>query len=203
MGLEELKEFQELEKQIKEAKMQVEKLKGGKKKIITKKELEKKELELEKMIRDLSGLKEVPEWLLNGIKDFIDTFIANRINLSIYPYNEAPSFHVLANLKRDCFVDSELENLIFAYGTRPNIKLTVFGLITSLPSKGGLEFDPMSQYDGYGEKLPDEVALEKAFRNLFVAMEGFEKFVRFSRFPNITVYPIAVYRDIKIIRDVG
>lgn len=198
MDFEQTKEFQELNKQIKRLKNDIEKL-NGKKKILLEKELAKKELEFDNIVRELSGLDEVPEWLLNGIKDFIDTFMANRINFRIYPYDDMPEFNIIANLKRSCFVDSDLDNLIFSYGTRPNIKLTIFGLITSLPPKDGFNFDPMTQYEvnSVNKELADEVDFEKGFRALFVAMEGFEKFVRFSRYPNITVYPIAVYRDIR------
>jgi hypothetical protein len=43
--------------------------------------------------------------------------------------------------------------------------------------------------------LPERVAFDKAFRGMFGAMEGLESFVRYSRYPNVTVHPIAVYRS--------
>jgi hypothetical protein len=43
--------------------------------------------------------------------------------------------------------------------------------------------------------LPEHIAFEKAFRAMFGAMEGMESFVRYSRYPNVTVHPVAVYRS--------
>jgi hypothetical protein len=122
----------------------------------------------------------------------------NRTNLIIYPFGDYPQFHIIANLKRDCFVDTDLENILFAYGYRPNIKLAVFGLITSLPKEAEDIFDPMKEFTTVSESGQREnISFEKGIRGLFSGFEGIERMVRFSRFPNITVYPIAVYRNIK------
>jgi hypothetical protein len=108
------------------------------------------------------------------------------------------SFQVLANLKKDCFLDGDFDNFIFAYGTRPTIKLTILGLISSFPDKESPPFDPMAEFNTESEhQMPDEIAFGKGFRSLFTAFEGFNKFTRYSRYPNVTVYPLAVYRTIK------
>jgi hypothetical protein len=160
------------------------------------KERENKEQQIMEQIKQKVGFQGVEEWLLNGIIYFIDTFISNKINLRIYPFNEFPHLQILSNLKREFFVDTDIENILFAYSSRPNIKLEVFGLITSMPSLDQERFDLDKEYSFFGERITDEVSFEKGFRAIFDSMESFEKFVRFSRYPNITVYPIAIYRRI-------
>ncbi len=116
----------------------------------------------------------------------------NRINLRTYPFEQNSRFEILSNLKRECFVDSDLENVTFAYGTRPNVRLTVLGMITSIPSKDNGVFDPMANLEE--NSGGDEDQFEVSFRRMFRAFEAFERFVRFSHYPNVTVYPIAIYQ---------
>ncbi len=118
--------------------------------------------------------------------------------IRVYPYKEKPENHFIGNLKSDCFIDTDINNIINAYGTKPNIRLTMLGLITSLPTPEGISFNSLDEYDIYGDKFPDTLAFEKAFREIFNAMDKVEEFVKFTRFPNITLYPIAVYRKISV-----
>lgn len=165
------------------------------------KELEKlrvAEGKFQTLLREALGWEEVPRWLLDGMGLFINTFMPSRINLRVYPMEGVPQFQVLANLKRDCFIDGDLENVLFAYGTRPNVKLTVLGLITSMPERFGEVFDPMREFEEQGqESMSADMSFEKGLRDVFRGLEGLEQLVRFSRFPNVTVYPLAVYRTIR------
>ena len=88
----------------------------------------------------------------------------------------------------------DLEHLVYGYGNRPNVPLTVFGLITSVPQPDESTFDPMKEFE-MTVPLAERVAFEKSFRAVFGAMDGLESFVRYSRYPNVTVHPIAVYRS--------
>jgi hypothetical protein len=142
-------------------------------------------------------LSKVESWILDGIQHWISTFMPNRINFRIYPFEICPSFQVLCNLKRECFVDQDLEHLLYGYGIRPNIILTVFGIITAIPAKSGETFDPMKEFEEADQTDP-KITFEKAFRGVFGGMDAMESLVRYSRYPNITVHPIAVYRDIQI-----
>ena len=91
-----------------------------------------------------------------------------------------------------------MANVIFAYGTRPNVHLTIFGLITSLPTSDNTGFNPWEEFQNrLTSNGSDEDAFQAALGNVFSSMEGFEKFVRFARYPNVTIYPIAVYRSIR------
>lgn len=136
----------------------------------------------------------VDDWVLDGIRLWINTFLEERINFRVYPFLEAPGFHVLCNLKRDAFIDQDLDHLLYGYGTEPNVLLSIFGLITSIPPEEGPSFDPLTEFDQM-EEMSKEVSMEKALRNMFRALDGMEAFSRFSRFPNITVHPIAVFRS--------
>ncbi len=147
------------------------------------------------VIEEQTGLTPVDEWLLEGMGFFIDTFMPNRINLRIYPFEDTPEFQLLSNLKRDCFLDDDLENVVFAYGNRPSVRLTVLGIITAQPSKDESGFDPMAEFAS--DELSEVASFEKGFRGVFNGMEGFNRFARFSRFPNITIYPLAIYRRLR------
>jgi hypothetical protein len=81
----------------------------------------------------------------------------SRINLRIYPFPNCPSFQVLCNLKSECFLDSDLEHLLYGYGNRPNVPLAVFGLITSIPDKAKPTFDPMKEFEMTSERSDEGV----------------------------------------------
>ena len=142
-------------------------------------------------------LKSVDEWLIDGMRLFVNTFMPSRINFRIYPFPGIPSFQILCNLKRDCFVDSDVEHLLYGYGNRPNVPLAVFGLITSLPPEEPSEFDPLKEFRD-NPALAESSGFEQGFRGVFAGMEGMEALVRFSRYPNVTVHPIAVYRSFQV-----
>ena len=191
-------EYQKLQEQLNLVQVQIKSENNRNKRTILQKKLDQTKIQLENYLREITGLGSVPEWLIEGMSEFIDIFMKGNINLRIYPFEEFPSFSIISNLKKECFVDSDLDNLIFAYGINPNVKLSVFGLITSIPDKSGTKFDYMSEFEDIQSESSndDQKAFEKGFRNMFKAFEGFDNMVRYSRYPNITIYPIAVYRDI-------
>jgi hypothetical protein len=69
-------------------------------------------------------------------------------------------------------------------------------LITSLPSKNEILFNPLQEFQDV-EILSKKMKFESAFRKVFQAMEDIEDFSKYSRYPNISIYPIAIYRDFK------
>jgi hypothetical protein len=154
-----------------------------------------------------------PAETIDDIRLWISVFAPGRILARFYPFEDEPRYHVVAALKRDCFVDADLANLLVAYGTRPTVKLTVFGLVTSVPSESGEGFDPLSEYpedaaDGEATtEFQEEDAeteeqkaadYERVFRMMFRSMEGFELFSRPTRYPRITIFPIAIYRRVPV-----
>lgn len=154
-----------------------------------------------RLLASVETVEEIPpDWLLEGIRSFITTLIPNRVNLRVYPFEHNPRFEVLSNLKAEYFVDSDLENIRFAYGTRPNVPFTVLGLVTSIPSEKNKVFDPVAELESYPTGEDDQIEL--GFRQLLRSFAEFERFVRFSHYPNVTVYPIAVYQRLdKVAQD--
>jgi hypothetical protein len=133
--------------------------------------------EIERQVQELCKppITAPDDWLLKGIRLLIETFMPSRINFRIYPFHKCPSFQVLCNLKRECFVDADLEHLLYGYGNRPNVPLGVFGLVTSLPHKTEPTFDPMKEFEGtLAVQGQDKVAFEKAFRGVFTAIQAVE-----------------------------
>ena len=82
----------------------------------------------------------------------------------------------------------------------------------AFPSKSARPFDPLGEFTeklieedggvaalGEGGEDMDQVGYERAFRAVFEGLEGMENLARFSRYPNVTVYPIAVYRRVPVL----
>lgn len=155
------------------------------------------EVDVETLVTSTSYAGHIPQWLVEGIRLFVDTFMTNRITLRVYPFADVPEFGVLANLKRSSFTDSEIDNILFAYGPRPNLRLSILGLVTSVPAEAGHPLDEIRTAQKAAAADSDEQGFEEGFRNAFEGVEGLERFVRFSRYPNITVYPIAVFRNLR------
>jgi len=184
--------YLELMQMISDQEKATDQLRDRNQKAVAKSQVSKMRRQVDELLKP--QLDSVDDWLVQGMRLFINTFMSTRINFRIYPFSECPGFQVLCNLKRDCFVDSDLEHLLYGYSNRPNVPLAVFGLITSLPPKEPAAFDPMKEFQDDPE-LAKSAAFEQGFRGVFGGMEGMEAIVRFSRYPNVTVHPIAVYRS--------
>jgi hypothetical protein len=190
-------EYAQLQQMILEARDVADQSPDRNQKAVRKARLKEIQSKIDEMIKP--KLQSVDQWLIDGMRLWIETFMPSRINFRIYPFPDCPSFQVLCNLKRECFVDSDLEHLLYGYGNRPNVPLAVFGLITSLPAQGDPPFDPMSEFKDRGQ-LSAQASFESGFRGVFTGMDGLESFVRYSRYPNVTVHPIAVYRSFPTMR---
>lgn len=166
------------------------------------KELSTRRKNIDKEVKKAIDWERLPSELFQGIRDWIDTLARHRLNIRLIPFEKYREFQVIANLKRNCFVDEDLDHLLFGYGTQPNIRLSVFGLVTSVPSQHDNDtFDVYEEDDAdidAAEPENDDVAnVERAFRALFPAIRGMEKFTSFHHYPRLVVHPIAVYRNIR------
>ena len=185
-----------------ELKGQIEELKEGTKKIKDRNErtqaqapLKALETRLDGMVSESSEGAEIPDWLAEGLRHFIDTIMPHRINLRLYPSEAVPEFEILANLKRDCFVDSDATHLHFTYGYKPSVQLTMLGLVTGLPS------DESAPVDGLLEARErqaeaDEDKIGRGFLRVFDSLDDLEEMVIAPRYPGIAAYPLAVYRSV-------
>jgi hypothetical protein len=197
-SLRETPECVELLGKIEEQKLEVQKLKNGQQKTKRKKEIE----DLERLVSSLIESKQigaVDEWIIEGMQNWIRVFLPGIFNFRLYPFDELENFHILSNLKRSAFLDSDTESVHFLYGSRPSIKISMLGVITSVPHKDAESFDPMAEFDDEElEKEGNEAqSIERAFRGVFRGFDGFEDMVRTCRYPRIMVQPIAIYRTIK------
>ena len=58
-------------------------------------------------------------------------------------------------------------------------------------------FDPMKEFEQLESGASDPLVFEKGLRGMFRGMDDLEQFIRFSRYPNVSVYPLAVYRNLR------
>lgn len=188
-------QYDQLKKEIKKQRKIIEQYKDRNIKARDSSRLNKLEEDLITLLDENIEGGKIPQYLVDGIQLFIDTFLPNRINFRFYPFEQIPNFEILSNLKRENFVETDIENIIFSFGSRPNLKLTIFGMITSLPSENEQLFDPL---EGSNDETDESIVFENAFRGVFRGFEGFEQFVRYSSFPRITTTPLAIYREFEI-----
>ena len=157
------------------------------------------EKNLDKKIEEESGAVFLDEIFVDRVETFLNTFSPNRLNFRLAPFDEFNAFQILANLKSEYLVNGNFENIIYTYGSRPNIKLSIFGIVTSCPQKKDIRINLNDEYLGYDDsELSEEVAFEKAFRNVFSSFEVLEKFFFVPTYPKISVSPIAIYREVNI-----
>ena len=183
-------------------KKQINELKRGLRKSSNHKELAKLkavEKAFDKTIEEHSEAQLLDETFVERVKTFLDTFSANRLNFRLAPFDDFPEFQILSNLKSEYLVNGDFENVIYTYGSRPNIKLSVFGVITSCPRENDIRVDLNDEYLGYDEEeLSEEAVYDKVFRNVFGSFEGFEKFFFVPSYPKIAISPIGIYREVII-----
>ena len=128
-----------------------------------------------------------------GLKTWIDTFLADTINLRIYPATATPDEQVMGPLKREHFTDGPLETLHFAHGPLPTEALTVLGIVTALPVPGTGAFDPLAEFEA--ESLTHAQQLEKNSRQTLSHITALADHSRNCRYPRVMVQPLLVYRS--------
>lgn len=196
-GLLESPEVKSMQQQIKDAKKGVEILdRNQKAKELTK--LKTLERQFDNKLQELTNMYVFSDEYINRTKTFLDTFSPNRLNFRLLPLDHFNEFQILANLKEKYLVDSNFDSIIYTYGTRPNIKLSVLGIITSCPRQTDQRVDPNDEFLIYNDNELDEVQVfDKAFRNVFTSFEAFEKLFFVPSFPKLAISPIAIYREVK------
>lgn len=150
--------------------------------------------DLAKLVASASKVGNVDQWVLDGVRTWIDTFLPGIVNFRVYPNLDLPDEHVFGHLKKRCFEDAEFGSLHFTYGSFPTENLTMVGVVTSVPLEGGETFRPLLEFEK--NELADYESIENAFRGVFRGFDGIERMVRTSRFPRILVQPLTVYRGV-------
>lgn len=141
--------------------------------------------QIKELSRLASGVR-IEDWLRDGITQFVDLFMPHRLEVRLAPFDRVP-FQVIANLKRDCFVDTNFEQFLYSYGSRPDVDLGVLGFVTSTPAPDS-DSTPVSS---------ETKSFLDSFLKVFDALEEFNTLVKPCAYPDVTVFPIAVYQSSK------
>ena len=130
------------------------------------------------------------------ISTFVNMIVPNRLHFAVQPIKHITELVMYSNLKQECIVDRDSDNVLFHYGSQPSTKLTLFGHVSSVPDP---EHNRSSLFDQRAS-----VAQSEQTRDFFASMnqmtEGLkplEEFQSFASYPSIVVYPLAVYRSIQ------
>lgn len=151
--------------------------------------------ELEKVATATTSVGVVDQWILDGLKTWIDTFLPGIINLRVYPTRERPDEQVFGHLKREYFEDTDTGSFHFTYGSMPTEEISMIGILTSVPAEASDPFTPLAEFSREGLEAAESV--ESAFRGVFRGFDGMEQMIRTCRFPRVLVKPLIVYRSVQ------
>lgn len=183
-------EYQEIERQIQELESTI-----GDRNSQAKAKKKAKELRagLDSLLASSTAVDMVPQWILDGMKTWIDAFLPNITNIRVYPFKDEDDEHIFGHLDASNFTVSDPTAFHFTYGSFPTEEFTMLGVITSVPSDEGETFLPLQEFEK--EDLKDYESVERAFRGMFRGFDGIEAMVRTCRYPRVLVHPILVYRQ--------
>jgi len=190
-------DMQDIFKQVESLKNDIRGMKNGQNKNKKKSDLTKFESELNELISN-AQVGKIDDWIIDGLKTWVRVFLPDIFNIRLYPFDDLEDFHVMSNLNREYFLDDNTEFVHYLFGSKPTIKLTMLGVITSIPKKEGNSFNPMKEFDleDDEDKGNEAKSFEKGFRGVFRGFDGLEEMIRTCRYPRIMVQPIAIYRSI-------
>jgi hypothetical protein len=188
--LKETPEFITLEQQIKE----LENVQGDRnKKAKAKQKAQALRSQIDGLIASSSTVGMVPQWILDGMKTWIDAFLPHITNIRVYPFPDQHDEHIFGHLDSANFTIGDPTAFHFTYGSFPTEEFTVLGIITSVPLNTDETFVPLQEFEK--EVLGDYESVESAFRGIFRGFDGIEAMVRTCRYPRVLVHPILVYRQ--------
>jgi len=191
-------EYANIIEQIDIIKKDIKSMKNGSEKARKKRDVEELEGNLNSLL-DSSQIGKVEEWIIDGLKTWVRVFLPDVFNIRVYPFENSDNFHVMSNVKRRFFLDDDTESVHYLFGSKPTIRVTMLGVITSIPQKGGDHFDPMKEFEEVNleEDGNEAQSVESGFRGVFRGFDGLEEMIRTCRYPRIMVQPIAIYRAVK------
>lgn len=150
---------------------------------------------LSEMASSASSIGSVDQWILDGLKTWIETFLPGIINFRLYPSPSHPDEQFFGHLKREHFEDRDLSSFHFTYGSVPTEQISLIGIVTGIPPEFGDTFKPLAEFEREG--LADTESVERAFRGVFRGFDGMEQMIRTCRFPRVLVQPLVVYRSVE------
>lgn len=148
---------------------------------------------LDSLLTASTSVGMVQQWILDGMRTWIDAFLPNITNIRVYPFQEESDEHIFGHLDASNFTVSDPTAFHFTYGSFPTEEFTMLGVITSVPSDTEERFSPLQEFNK--EELKDYETVENAFRGIFRGFDGIEAMVRTCRYPRVLVHPVLVYRQ--------
>ncbi|MBA2871036.1 hypothetical protein HNQ85_001306 [Anoxybacillus calidus] len=138
----------------------------------------------EKLIKQQARENELPKEIKDSLLTFINNFFQNRIVFKCVPFINNPDFRFAGPLNPS-FLRERIEDLIFKYGTAPKDEWYMFAQIASIPHSAENTID-ISEHQN---------EIEKGLQQVFDALRVMEKSGLSISFPEISVTPIAIYRQ--------
>ena len=182
----------ELNRQIEQKKTEIAQIKDKNKRAQAKASLKTTTRKVDQLLAGIDRVGNIDQWILDGMKTWINTFLPGIVNLRVYPSNSHMDVQVFGHLKKKYFADPDSDPIHFTYGSMPTECITLVGIVTSVPMDGGDNFVPLQEFQN--KELSDTESIENAFRGVFRGFDGMEQMIRTCRFPRILVYPLLVYR---------
>ncbi|MCI5128027.1 MAG: hypothetical protein D3905_04880 [Candidatus Electrothrix sp. AS4_5] len=185
--------YKDLMAQITTREAEIAKIKDRNARNIQKAPLKEQKKKLQDLLDNQTQAGVVEQWILDGLKTWIDTFISGIINFRVYPDQEQTAVQVFGHLKQENFFDMDVSAFHFTYGSVPTEELTLLGIVSSVPNPEDAAFNPHQEF--LKGDLSSKEAVERGFRSVFRGFEGFEQMVRTCRYPRVLVSPLLVYRQ--------
>lgn len=183
-------QYQLMENQIKE----LESAPGDRnKKAAAKQKAKELRAGLDSLVASSRAVEMVPQWILDGMKTWIDAFLPKITNIRVYPSGGEFDEHIFGHLDAKNFTVSDPTAFHFTYGSFPTEEFTMLGIITSVPTEEDDSFVPLAEFEK--DNLADYESVERAFRGMFRGFDGIEAMVRTCRYPRVLVHPVLVYRQ--------
>lgn len=194
-GIKDSSEYRQLQDQLEVLGVQIKEEKNRNTKAAKEAQLKKAKASLENMVASASSVGAVDQWILDGLKTWIDTFLPGIINLRLYLSIDRPDEQFFGHLKREHFEDRDQSSFHFTYGSMPTEPISLIGIVTAIPSELEDNFKPLAEFAREG--LADTESVESAFRGVFRGFDGMEQMIRTCRFPRVLVQPLVVYRSVE------
>lgn len=188
-------EYKQLQEQLNVLAEQVKEEKDRNTKAAKELQLKNVRAKLSQMVTSAASVGAVDQWILDGLKTWVDTFLPGIVNLRLYPSLEHPDEQFFGHLKREHFEDRDQGSFHFTYGSVPTEPISLIGIVTSIPKEIEDDFKPLAEFAREG--LANAESVESAFRGVFRGFDGMEQMIRTCRFPRVLVQPLIVYRSVE------
>lgn len=130
---------------------------------------------------------------LGEMKDFVEIFIGDSIQVSIHNKNDINFMGILDRVH----LREDIRSLIHKYGSKPQGEWTMLAQISRIPEQNTL----LEQVEGFSDLFKDfstdNINAVSDFFNIFIEFfNDLQEMMSSVTYPNISVTPIALYREL-------